>query len=105
MRKKRHRDVRGRPRRVAPETLPKDLYDYEDDPLPTGGRRRGNTPLLGPNGKEMRVTDDWPDYVPVTEAEIDVFERWFGDVFDELLSPERARNGLHILSEIDKKKP
>jgi len=30
------------------------------------------------------VTDDWPDVVPVTEAEIDVFEQWFGDLFDEL---------------------
>src|SRR3546814_5651083 len=25
------------------------------------------------------VTDDRPDPVPVTEAEIEVFERWFGD--------------------------
>lgn len=31
------------------------------------------------------VTDDWPDTVPVTEAEILVFEQWFGDVIDELL--------------------
>ena len=30
------------------------------------------------------VTDDWPDPVPVTEAEIEVFEQWFGDLFDEL---------------------
>ena len=30
------------------------------------------------------VTDDWPDPVPVTQAEIEVFERWFGDLFDEL---------------------
>lgn len=30
------------------------------------------------------VTDDWPDPVPVTRAEIEVFERWFGDLFDEL---------------------
>jgi hypothetical protein len=30
------------------------------------------------------VTDDWPDHVPVTEAELDVFEAWFGDIFDEL---------------------
>lgn len=30
------------------------------------------------------VTDDWPDVVPVTEAEIDMFEQWFGDLFDEL---------------------
>jgi hypothetical protein len=32
------------------------------------------------------VTDDWPDEVPITEAEIDVFEAWFGDLFDELFS-------------------
>jgi hypothetical protein len=33
------------------------------------------------------VTDDWPDPVPVSEAEIAVFERWFGDVLGELLDP------------------
>jgi hypothetical protein len=32
------------------------------------------------------VTDDWPEDVPVTEAEIEVFEAWFGDLFDELFS-------------------
>ncbi len=30
------------------------------------------------------ITDDWPEHVPVTEAEVDVFEAWFGDIFDEL---------------------
>lgn len=30
------------------------------------------------------VTDDWPRPVPVTEAEIEVFEQWFGDLFDKL---------------------
>lgn len=30
------------------------------------------------------VTDDWPEKVPITEAEIEVFERYFSDVFDEL---------------------
>ena len=30
------------------------------------------------------VTDDWPEHIPVTEAEVDVFEAWFGDLFDEL---------------------
>jgi hypothetical protein len=34
------------------------------------------------------VTDDWPDPVPVTEAEVEVFERWFGDLFDELFGPD-----------------
>ena len=32
-------------------------------------------------------TDDWPERVPVTSAEVDVFEAWFGDVFDELFGP------------------
>jgi hypothetical protein len=32
------------------------------------------------------VTDDWPAEVPITEAEIEVFEAWFGDLFDELFS-------------------
>ena len=34
------------------------------------------------------ITDDWPDPVPVTQAEIEVFERWFGDLFDELFDPD-----------------
>lgn len=33
-----------------------------------------------------RVTDDWPDPVPVTEAEIALFERWFADILDEITS-------------------
>jgi hypothetical protein len=34
----------------------------------------------------LTVTDDWPEEVPVTEAEIEVFEPWFGDLFDQLFS-------------------
>ena len=30
------------------------------------------------------VTDDWPNPVPISDAELDVFEAWFGDLFDEL---------------------
>jgi hypothetical protein len=33
-----------------------------------------------------RVTDDWPDRVPVTEAEVVLFERWFADLIDEIAS-------------------
>jgi hypothetical protein len=35
------------------------------------------------------VTDEWPEHIPVTEAEVDVFELWFGDLFDELFGPRR----------------
>jgi hypothetical protein len=29
---------------------------------------------------------DWPEEVPVTDAEVEVFETLFGDLFDELFS-------------------
>ena len=32
------------------------------------------------------VTDDWPERVPVTEAEVEVFEQWFADLFDEIFT-------------------
>ena len=35
------------------------------------------------------VTDDWPERVPVTQAEVDVFEAWFGDLFEELFGSGR----------------
>ncbi|HZS85505.1 MAG TPA: hypothetical protein VFA50_21730 [Stellaceae bacterium] len=35
------------------------------------------------------VTDDWSDPVPITDAELDVFEAWFGDLFGELFGPHR----------------
>jgi hypothetical protein len=35
------------------------------------------------------VSDDWPERIPVTDAELDVFEAWFGDLFDELFGPCR----------------
>jgi hypothetical protein len=60
--------------------LPADLYDYARPPTRRVGR---------PASKDTTtwtVTDDWPDEVPITEAEIEVFEAWFGDLFDELFS-------------------
>lgn len=36
---------------------------------------------------DWTVTDDWPECIPVTEAKVDLFERWFGDLFDELFGP------------------
>ncbi|WP_157020356.1 hypothetical protein [Mesorhizobium xinjiangense] len=100
----RRRARKGRPRQSIPEALPDDLFDYADEPAPDGRTRADDTPLLGPDGQKMRVTDDWPEDIPVTEAEIDVFERWFGDVFDELLSPRKPDDGLLFLSQTDREK-
>ncbi len=56
-------------------TLPDDLYAYADAPdVP----RRCDLP-------DRVVTDDWPDLVPVSDAEITVFEAWFERELDALL--------------------
>jgi hypothetical protein len=60
--------------------LPDDLYDYARPPA-----RRVGRPAKA-DTTTWTVTDDWPDEVPITEAELDVFEAWFGDLFDELFS-------------------
>jgi hypothetical protein len=72
---------KSRPRRTrSPGSLPDDLYDH----LRPAARRRGRPAKR--DRSEWTVTDDWPDEVPITEAEIEVFEAWFGDLFDELFS-------------------
>ncbi len=43
------------------------------------------------------ITSDWTDPVPVSVAEVRVFESWFGDLFDEFFGPDlspslRAQN-------------
>ena len=57
-----------------------DLYDYACPRVARPGR---------PPPDDMTtwtVKDDWPEDVPITEAEIEVFEAWFGELFDELFS-------------------
>ena len=72
-------DRRGRAKTGA---VPSDLYAYaEAKPTP----RVGRPPNLAP--ETWTVTDDWPDPLPVTQAEIELFEAWFGDFFDELFGP------------------
>jgi len=67
-----------RARRVAAAAIPIDLYDYAATPERRPGRPVRHD-LIG-----WRVIDDWPERVPVTEREVDVFEAWFGDILDEL---------------------
>ena len=75
----RSRKCRGRAGNGA---LPEDLYAYaEARPLP----RIGRPPKLEP--ETWTVTDNWPNPLPVTQAEIELFEAWFGDFFDELFGP------------------
>ncbi|AMG74218.1 MULTISPECIES: hypothetical protein [Alphaproteobacteria] len=93
---------RRRARRVAPKATPTDLYDYAADPEPRSqkGRRAPRT-----DKHDLPVYDDWPDLVPVTEEEVDVFERYFGDLLDRLfggpLYSKLGENNLKIISEND----
>lgn len=63
---------------MRPPTASKQLEELLGHPWPFPGRPPKH------DLSTWAVTDDWPDPVPVTEAEIEVFERWFGDLFDEL---------------------
>ncbi len=76
-----HRSPKRRGR-ATNGALPKDLYAYlRNEPPP----RIGRPSKLDP--ETWTVTDNWPDPLPVTQAEIDLFEAWFGDFFDELFGP------------------
>jgi hypothetical protein len=69
--------------RCPPDSAPlDDLYDYVVATARPGRRRAKRTSVT------RTVTDDWPEDVPVTEAEIAVFEAWFGDLFDELFGKD-----------------
>jgi hypothetical protein len=68
--------------RASLGVLPGDLY-IEPKPWPRIGRPPKHDPAT------WIITDDWPEHVPITDAELDVFEAWFGDLFDELFGPCR----------------
>lgn len=60
--------------------LPDDLCAYAD--APDVSRE--------PDLPNRIVTDDWPDPVPVTDAEVTVFEAWFEQELDALLREDDA---------------
>lgn len=96
----RRRARKGHPRQPIPQTLPNDLYDYDDDPAPRLSPPRESPPHVF-DVEKLPVIDDWPEKVPITEAEIQVFERWFADVFDEMFSPLPPARSLTKLSSDD----
>lgn len=57
---------------------PLDLYDY----VPVAGSR--NARNCKSAQQHIRITDDWPEIVPITEAEVRIVEAYFGDIRDEL---------------------
>lgn len=73
----------ARVRKERPPTASEQLEKLLGYPWPFPGRSPKH------NLSAWIVTDDWSEHVPVTEAEVDVFEAWFGDLFDELFGPRR----------------
>jgi len=67
----------SRRRREAADAQCDDLYDYATAPARACRRRTKRDRMT------WTATDDWPKDVPVTEAEIAVFEAWFGELFGE----------------------
>ena len=64
--------------------LPDDLYDYLQTPAPRIGRPPRH------DFSRWQVMDDWPEKVPISDAELELFETHFGDLLDELFGGKRA---------------
>jgi len=62
-----------------------DLYDYARGSSVPDARRRRRAGRVAEDGRGLTISDDWPDRVPVTDVELDVFEVQFGALLDELL--------------------
>jgi hypothetical protein len=71
----------ARPRRERTPSVSEQLERLLGYPWPFPGRPPKHDPSA------WSVRDDWPEHVPVTEVEVEVFERWFADLFDELFGP------------------
>lgn len=69
--------------RAGSGALPPDLHDYANMPEPRVGRP------VKHDLSTWTATDDWSEHIPVTVAEVDLFEAWFGDLFDDLFGPCR----------------
>ena len=57
------------------------LFDYVVEPAPRKLRVKSGKRHFNPI-----VTDDWPEIVPITKAELDIFELYFADFFDRMLA-------------------
>lgn len=60
---------------------PEDLFDYAQPAAPRAGGSRACP------DKRIKVTDDWPEVVPITEAELRVMEGHFAEELDAMFGP------------------
>lgn len=70
----------GRARPVWSDA-PENLFDYARPTARRTGRLRVNSE------ESIKMTDDWPEVVPITEIELRVIESYFVEELDDLLGP------------------
>jgi hypothetical protein len=62
-----------------------DLYDYIRPARSATPEQRARVGKEVKRPRSLNISDDWPHRVPVTQAEVDLFEVHFGPLLDELL--------------------
>lgn len=62
-------------------STPEDLFDYVRPAAPRAGRPRACIE------EPIKVTDNWPEVVPITEAELRAIESHFSEELDGLFGP------------------
>ena len=60
--------------------------DYASSPVSRPSRLGSSARNSRENSRALKISDDWPAYVAITEAELDIFEVHFGKTLDELLA-------------------
>jgi hypothetical protein len=68
-----------------------DPFDYTRIPVRSRRHRRSKLSASGSpkEGWTPVITDDWPERIRVSDAELDLFEAQFGGLLDDLLSPRK----------------
>ena len=81
--------MRGRGYEYAPGSCVVSLAAmYVQPPSEPHGRRRRTLPARRVEVlSSVRITDTWPDDLPVTPAELRTVEAWLGEVLDEVFGP------------------
>lgn len=69
-------------RRFRQAQPPTDLHDYLQAPLVVRSERPAP-----PTSPSITVTDDWPEFVPVTDHEARIITAFFANLLDELFGP------------------
>lgn len=82
-------DLRGRGYEYAGGYRANSLAGMHVQPSSEPLARRRRTPPAWRVGVQsaVRVTDTWPDDLPISPAELLAVEAWLGEVLDEILGP------------------